>query len=252
MAIMLGGAAAGAAKKIRERLMAIAAHQFECAVEDVEYRDGDVFLKGAPDRCLGWDQLVEIAHRKFHQLPPGMEPGLQEKFVWQVPSGGMLPTPEGRIQMYPCHAFEAHLVYLEIDRDTGQPALKRYLCGHDCGVMINPDVVHGMTFGGIAHGIGAALYERFAYSDTGQLQSQTFMDYLMPSAAEVPALRIVDHCTPSPLTTFGQKGSGEAGYLGAPAAIASAVNDALAPLGASIAALPMTPHDIWILIKEKT
>ena len=259
MAIMLGGAAAGAAKKIRERLVAIAAHQFGCAVEDVEYREGDVFLKGAAakplsgasSKRLAWDQLVEIAHRKFHQLPLGMEPGLQEKFVWQVPSGGMLPTADGRIQMYPCHAFEAHLVYLEIDRDTGQPALKRYLCGHDCGVMINPEVVHGMTFGGIAHGIGAALYERFAYSDTGQLQSQTFMDYLMPSAVEVPALRIVDHCTPSPLTTFGQKGSGEAGYLGAPAAIASAVNDALAPLGAGIDALPMTAHDIWKLTREK-
>jgi 2-furoyl-CoA dehydrogenase large subunit len=251
MAIMLGGAAAGAARKIRERLVAIAAHQFECAEEDVDYREGDAFLKGAPGKRLAWDQLIEIAHRKFHRLPPGMEPGLQEKFVWQVPTGGALPTPDGRIQMYPCYSFETHLVYVEIDRDTGQPALKRYLCGHDCGVMINPDVVHGMTCGGIAHGIGAALYERFAYSDTGQLQSQTFMDYLMPSAVEVPALRIVDHCTPSPLTTFGQKGSGEAGYLGAPAAIASAVNDALAPLGASIDALPMTPHDIWTLTKGK-
>jgi len=251
MAIMLGGAAAGAARKVRARLIAIAAHQFECSVEDIEYRDGDASLKGAPSRRLSWDQLVEIAHRKFHLLPPGIEPGLQEKFVWQVPTGGMLPTPEGRIQMYPCTSFEAHLVYVEIDRDTGRPSLQRYVCGHDCGVMINPDVVHGMTYGGIAHGIGAALYERFAYSDTGQLQSQTFMDYLMPSAIEVPALRIVDHCTPSPLTTFGQKGSGEAGYLGAPAAIASAVNDALAPLGAAIDELPMTPHDIWKQIKKK-
>ena len=97
--------------------------------------------------------------------------------------------------------------------------------------MINPDIVHGMTYGGIAHGIGAALYERFAYDENGQLVSGTFMDYLMPSAHEVPDITIVDHCTPSPLTSFGQKGSGEAGYLGAPAAIASAVNDALAPLG---------------------
>jgi 2-furoyl-CoA dehydrogenase large subunit len=119
------------------------------------------------------------------------------------------------------------------------------VCGHDCGVMISPDVVHGMTYGGIAHGIGAALYEKFAYSDTGQLASQTFMDYLMPSAHEVPELTIVDHCTPSPLTTFGQKGSGEAGYLGGPAAIACAINDALSPLGARIDELPMTPYAIW-------
>jgi 2-furoyl-CoA dehydrogenase large subunit len=254
MAIMLGGAAAGAARRIRERLIDIAAHQFECHRDDVEYRDGNASLKGAPQKMLAWDQLVEIAHRKFHRLPPGMEPGLQASFVWQVPTGGMLPTADGRIQMYPCYSFEAHIVYVEIDPHTGVPALGRYVCGHDCGVMINPDIVHGMTYGGIAHGIGAALYERFAYSDAGQLQSQTFMDYLMPSALEVPPIDIVDHCTPSPLTTFGQKGSGEAGYLGAPAAIASAVNDALAPLGATIDALPMTPHEIWrrIIHKEET
>jgi 2-furoyl-CoA dehydrogenase large subunit len=111
--------------------------------------------------------------------------------------------------------------------------------------MINPDIVHGMTYGGIAHGIGAALYEKFAYSEGGQLESGTFMDYLIPSALEVPELMIVDHCTPSPLTTFGQKGSGEAGYLGAPAAIANAVNDALDPLGVSIDRLPMSHSAIW-------
>jgi 2-furoyl-CoA dehydrogenase large subunit len=147
--------------------------------------------------------------------------------------------------MYPCFSFEAHVVYVEIDPDTAQPTLRRYVCGHDCGVMINPDIVHGMTYGGIAHGIGAALYEKFAYTPDGQLAAGTFMDYLIPSAMEVPPIRIVDHCTPSPVTTFGQKGSGEAGYLGAPAAIANAVNDALEPLGTSVEALPMTHDVIW-------
>jgi 3-oxo-Delta1-steroid hydratase/dehydrogenase large subunit len=245
MAIMLGGAAAGAAKKIKETLVAIAAHNFECAPEDLEYRGGDVSLKGAPDRKMTWDQLVEIAHRKFHKMPPGTEPGLQAKFTWQVPTGGGLPTPEGRIQIYPCYSFEAHVVLVEIDPDTGKPRLSKYVCGHDCGVMINPDIVHGMTYGGIAHGIGAALYEKFSYTDDGQLAAGTFMDYLIPSAMEVPRLAIADHCTPSPLTTFGQKGSGEAGYLGAPAAIANAINDALAPLGAAIDALPMSHLAIW-------
>jgi 2-furoyl-CoA dehydrogenase large subunit len=245
MAIMLGGAAAGAAKQIRETLVAIAAHNFECSPEDLEYRGGDVSLKGAPEKKMSWDQLVEIAHRKFHRMPPGLEPGLQANFVWEVPTGGGLPTSEGRVQMYPCYAFEAHVVYLEIDPDTGKPKLGKYVCGHDCGVMINPDIVHGMTYGGIAHGIGAALYEKFAYTEDGQLASGTFMDYLLPSATEVPELAIVDHCTPSPLTTFGQKGSGEAGYLGAPAAIANAVNDALAPLDAHIDTLPMSHLAIW-------
>ena len=245
MAIMLGGAAAGAAKKIKAALMAIGAHNFGVGVDAVAYQDGSVVVTSDLTRSISWDQLVEIAHRKFHQLPAGLEPGLQAKFVWEVPTGGGLPTADGRIQMYPCYAFEAHVVLIEIDPATAQPKILRYVCGHDCGTMINPDIVHGMTYGGIAHGIGAALYEKFAFSDNGQLASQTFMDYLMPSAMEVPAIDIVDHCTPSPLTEFGQKGSGEAGYLGAPAAIASAINDALAPLGASIDELPMTPMAIW-------
>ncbi len=100
--------------------------------------------------------------------------------------------------------------------------------------MINPKIVRGMTMGGIAHGIGAALYEEFAYSDDGLLMAQNFMDYLLPSAHEVPPVEIVHHETPSPHTVFGQKGSGESGYLGAPAAIASAVNDAVRPLGITV------------------
>jgi 2-furoyl-CoA dehydrogenase large subunit len=111
--------------------------------------------------------------------------------------------------------------------------------------MITPDIVHGMTYGGIAHGIGAALYEKFSYTADGQLESGTFMDYLLPSAMEVPTITIVDHCTPSPLTTFGQKGSGEAGYLGAPAAIANAINDALAPLNKRVDTLPITHDALW-------
>jgi len=245
MAIMLGGAAAGAAKKLRTKLLRLAAHNLGLAEEDLVYESGHVSARSDPTRGMSWDALVEIAHRKYHKLPQGMEPGLQEKFVWEVPTGGKLPTADGRVQMYPCHSFESHVVLASIDPDTGKVAIHRYVCGHDCGVMISPDVVHGMTYGGIAHGLGAALMEKFAYSEDGQLLSGTFMDYLLPSAQEVPAITIVDHCTPSPLTEFGQKGSGEAGYLGSPAAIASAVNDALAPRGAFIDCLPMTPQAIW-------
>jgi 2-furoyl-CoA dehydrogenase large subunit len=250
MAIMLGGAAAGAAKKIRSKLLHIAAFNLGVAQEDLVYEGGHVAARNDEKKCLSWDALIEIAHRKFHLLPEGMEPGLQEKFVWEVPTGGMLPTEDGRVQMYPCHSFEAHVILASIDPGTCKVSIRRYVCGHDCGVMISPDVVHGMTYGGIAHGLGAALMEKFAFSEEGQLMSGTFMDYLLPSSAEVPAITIVDHCTPSPLTEFGQKGSGEAGYLGSPAAIASAVNDALAPLGASIDHLPMTPQAIWTALQK--
>jgi 2-furoyl-CoA dehydrogenase large subunit len=143
------------------------------------------------------------------------------------------------VQMYPCFAFEFHLLLLTIDPDLGKTEIRRYLLGHDCGTVINPKIVRGMTMGGIAHGIGAALFEEFAYNGDGQLLAQSFMDYLLPSAQEVPPVEIVEHVTPSPHTVFGQKGSGEAGYLGAPAAIASAVNDALHPLALAVNGLPI-------------
>ena len=252
MAIMLGGAAAGAARKIKATLLAIAAHNLGCAAEALEYQDGNVSVRGDGTRKMSWDELIAVAHRKYHLMPPGFEPGLQAQFVWEVPTGGVLPTPEGVAQIYPCYSFETHIIYAEIDAATAKPVLKRYVCGHDCGVMINPDIVHGMTYGGIAHGIGAALYEKFSYTDDGQLESGTFMDYLLPSAMEIPSVDIVDHCTPSPLTTFGQKGSGEAGYLGAPAAIANAINDALAPLNASIETLPMSQEALFRVIAARS
>jgi 2-furoyl-CoA dehydrogenase large subunit len=245
MAIMLGGAAAGAAQKLRNKLIRIAAHNYQVPPDEIVWEDGNAALRSDPSRCIRWDALVEIAHRRYHEMPEGMEPGLQEKFVWEVPTGGQMPTEDGRVQMYPCHSFESHVVLASVDPETGKVTLHRYAVGHDCGVMISPDVVHGMTYGGVAHGLGAALMERFAFSEDGQFLSGSFVDYLMPSSHEVPAITIADHCTPSPLTTFGQKGSGEAGYLGGPAAIAGAINDALAERGASIDALPMTPPAIW-------
>jgi 2-furoyl-CoA dehydrogenase large subunit len=250
MAIMLGGAAAGAAKKLRSKLLTIAAYSLAASPETLDYHEGNFISKQDPTKKISWAELVEIAHRKFHELPPLLEPGLQEKFVWEVPTGGTLPTADGRVQMYPCHSFEAHVLLASIDPETGIVKIHKYICGHDCGVMISPDVVHGMTYGGIAHGLGAALLEKFSFSDEGQLLSGTFMDYLLPSSHEVPAITIVDHCTPSPLTEFGQKGSGEAGYLGSPAAIASAVNDALAERNISINTLPMTPDVIWTALHE--
>jgi 2-furoyl-CoA dehydrogenase large subunit len=239
MAIMLGGAAFHAAHKLKMKLVGIAAHDLGIPLERATYQDGDVFDRADPTRRLSWQDLAAIAHRHFHRLPPDLEPGLSVSHVMQVPTGGALPTPDGRVQMYPCFSFEFHLVLIAIDPDLGTPEIKRYLVGHDCGTVINPKIVRGMTMGGIAHGIGAALYEEFAYDDQGQLITQTFMDYVLPSSHDVPPVEIVHHATPSPHTVFGQKGSGESGYLGAPAAIASAINDALRPLGISINQTPI-------------
>jgi len=239
MAIMLGGAAFHAAQKLKNKLLAVGAYDLGIPLERAVYADGEVFEKESPQNRRSWQQLVNIAHRNYHLLPKGFEPGLSESHILQVPTGGQLPTADGRVQMYPCFSFEFHVLLAAIDPDLGKLAIKKYLVGHDCGTVINPKIVRGMTMGGIAHGIGAALYEEFAYNDEGQLIAQTFMDYLLPSAHEVPPVEIIHHATPSPHTVFGQKGSGESGYLGAPAAIASAVNDALSPLGIFVNQLPI-------------
>jgi 2-furoyl-CoA dehydrogenase large subunit len=239
MAIMLGGAAFHAAQKLKAKLLAVGAHVIGIPAGQATYSAGDVFDPLMPEKRLVWLDLVQIAHRNYYRLPPGMEPGLATSHVMQVPTGGKLPTADGRVQMYPCFSFEFHLLLLTIDPDIGKPEIRRWFVGHDCGTVINPKIVRGMTMGGIAHGIGAALYEEFAYDGEGQLLTQSFMDYLLPSSHEVPPVEIVHHVTPSPHTVFGQKGSGESGYLGAPAAIASGVNDALQPLGISVNRLPI-------------
>jgi len=239
MAIMLGGAAFHVAQKLKARLIKIAAHDLGIPIEQTEWRNGDAFDRNAPNRKRSWSELVTIAHRFFHRLPPDTEPDLAFSHTQMVPMGGKLPTADGRVQMYPCFAFEFHLILVTIDPVLGKLEFRRYIIGHDCGTVINPKIVRGMTMGGIAHGIGAALYEEFTYNEDGLLVAQSFMDYLLPSSHEIPPVEVVHHETPSPHTVFGQKGSGESGYLGAPAAIASAINDALAPLGLSVNALPV-------------
>jgi 2-furoyl-CoA dehydrogenase large subunit len=250
MAIMLGGAAFHAAHKLKAKLTAIGAHDLGIPLERAVYEQGNVYDRDAPQNKRSWAELVQIAFRNYHRMPAGMEPGLAVEHVYQVPTGGTLPTADGRVQMYPCFSFEFHMLLLSIDPDLGTPEIVRYRLGHDCGTQINPKIVRGMTMGGIAHGIGAALFEEFAYNDEGQLIAQTFMDYLLPSSHEVPPVEIVDHETPSPYTVLGQKGSGESGYLGAPAAIANAINDALRPLGISTNTLPLKVSKLGDLIAE--
>ena len=237
MAVMLGGACFNAGNKLKAKLVKIAAKRWGKPESAVEYEEGRC-IDRETGQALEWMDLVTIAHRHFHELPEGMEPGLEVTAVYQVPTGNKLPEND-RVQMYPCHSFEFHLVLLVIDPITAKPEIKRYVIGHDCGVQINPLIVKGMTLGGIAHGLGATLLEEFVYDSEGQMMSQSLMDYLLPSSHEVPNVEIVHHCTPSPVSVFGQKGSGESGYLGSPAAISSAINDAVAPLGISFDKLPI-------------
>jgi 2-furoyl-CoA dehydrogenase large subunit len=248
MAIMLGGAAAGAARKLKDRVLRIAAHNLETALDGLEYSGGNVSDRADPSRTLSWEEICFIAHNQTHKMPDGMEPGLQGYDILKVPKGGRLPDGQNRVQLYPCFAFQAHITFVEIDPGTGKVSIRKYFIAHDCGTVINPDIVRGMVIGGVAQGIGAALYEKFSYTPDGQFVSGTFTDYLLPSVFEVPYVEDVEHCTPSPLTSHGQKGTGEGGYLGTPAAITSAVNDALKPRGKSLHELPMRMADIEELL----
>ena len=251
MAIVLGQAINGAAAELKAKLCRVGAHALEVDPEEVEYRGGDVMVRNDPARQMGWDDLVAIAHRKQHLMPAGLQPGLEVVYVAHTPRTGRLSQPDGTVQLYPCYSFEVHVVLAVIDAATGVVDLERYFTAHDCGTVINPDVVRGMVYGGIAHGIGVALYEQFAFSPEGQPLTQSFMDYLLPSAHEVPPIVDAETCTPSPYTSHGQKGVGEAGYMGAPAAVAGAVNDALTSFGAPpIHSLPIKPGDIWASLRQ--
>lgn len=250
MAIVLGGAVCGAARRLKKRMMEIAAYNLQVAEEQLDWDLSTIRVTDAPERCLTWKEIVDIAHLKYHKMPEGMDPGLQAHFVLEVPNGGVLPTPDGRVQMYPCYSFSAHIPVIEIDPVTGKIEFLNYYIADDCGTVINPDIVRGMVIGGVAHGIGVALYEHFTYDDNGQMTAQTFMDYLMPSSMEVPHIEVVKHCTPSPLTSLGQKGVGEGGYMSAPAAVVNAINDALSPFGKVMRHVPVRPQDVLEVVKS--
>ena len=252
MAIILGTATSNAAREIKAKMITIAAFDLGVEKDQIEYADGEFSVRGEPSRKLDWTEICHIAHKQFHRMPPGHELGLQSYAVQQVPGGGDLPDENNEVSLYPCFSFQAHVPLVEIDPSTGKVKVHDYFIAHDCGTAINPDIVRGMIIGGVAHGIGAALYEKFEYDADGQLLAGTFVDYLLPSAHEIPPVTDIEHCTPSPMTSLGQKGSGEGGYLGAPAAIASAVNDALAPLDIEINELPIRARDIEAAIYEKT
>jgi CO/xanthine dehydrogenase Mo-binding subunit len=195
-------------------------------------------VAGDPSRSLELKHLAAMAYPRREAgetLPDGMEPGIVEHSVF------FGPKMEHGEKLFPSYAFDFHLVMVEIDPGTYDIKFRRYVVVHDCGTIINPLVVEGFVFGGIGHGVGGALYEHFAYDENGMLVAASLMDYLLPTAAEVPHVELHTMETPSPVHPFGAKGTAEGSYMTAPAAIASAVEDALTPFGARILEVPITP-----------
>ncbi|GAB5378133.1 MAG: xanthine dehydrogenase family protein molybdopterin-binding subunit [Acuticoccus sp.] len=227
-AVMAGGAVATACAALGERIRTIAAHLLQAEPDAIVIADGTAQAGGA---SVSFHDVAHTWYRAPQNLPPDVDPrGLE------VTEGYRTVKDTGTFS-YACHA-----VTVEVDIETGDIALLDYVIVEDAGTMINPMIVDGQVLGGAAQGIGTALFEEMRYDASGQPLASTLADYHLPIASDMPPIRIIHMETPSPLSRFGQKGIGESGAIGPPAAIANAVNAALRPLGARVAALPMTPE----------
>jgi 2-furoyl-CoA dehydrogenase large subunit len=241
-------AVALAARKLKAKLLAYAAHLMDVSVEEVEFRDGGVHRRMGKGAAYSIKDLAGRAHWNTESLPEGMEPGLQATAVFGFTVAKAVDA-EDRVNSSNTYGFIAEVMAVEVDPDTAAIEILKYVTVHDAGTIINPMIVEGQIYGGALHGLGGALYEELAYDDDGQLLTGTFMDYLVPTATEAPEIEIAHVVSPSPLTTLGSKGLGESSSMTVPAVIANAVSDALKPLGVSITELPMTPSRLHALIQ---
>ncbi len=219
-----------AACKIRDKARKIAAHLLEAAEEDIEIDGGRYFVRGSPDRMRTFGDLALAAHLA-HDLPEGMEPGLEATSFFD-PDNFVFP-------------FGTHIAVVEVAADTGEVKLLRYVSIDDVGNVINPMIVDGQLHGGIAHGVGQALWEEVVYDENGQLLTGSLMEYALPRADQLPFFEMERTVTPSPVNPLGVKGVGEAGAIAAPPAVVNAVMDALAPFGVDHIDMPLTPAKVW-------
>ncbi len=231
-----GSALVRSAEKVRAKVMKIAAHQLEAAVEDVVYdrEQGKVYVKGAPSKAKTFGELAFAAYTA-HNLPEGVEPGLEEDAYYD-PANFTYPN-------------SIHIAQVEVDADTGAVAIQRYAAVDDVGKVINPMIVDGQIQGGIAQGVGQALWEHGAYTADGQLLAANLMEYAVPHAAGFPMIATARTETPSPHNPLGVKGVGEMGTIASTPTIVNAVMDALAPLGVKHIDMPLTPEKVWRAIQ---
>lgn len=235
------GAVLRAAEKVAAKLRTIAAHILACAPEDIELRDRKAV---AGDREISLRRLAGVAHWNPDALPVDVEPGLYETAYYAAPN---LAPPDNtdRVASSGAHGFIADLAVVEVDRDTGLVTVLDYVTVHDAGRLLNPLLAEGQLRGGFAHGAGAALFERHVYDEWGNLLTGSFMDYVTPTAPDLPRFRLHHRETPSPFTPLGAKGLGEGNTMSVPAAIANAVADAL---DADRVEIPLTPDRVWELL----
>ena len=227
------GAGSLAARDVRDKVLLVAAHLLEAAPGDLDIADGRVAVRGTPARSVAVADVARVAYLEAHRLPPGVEAGLEATRFFDPEQGTF--------------AAGALAVVVEVDRETGAVALRRVVCAEDAGRALNPVVVEGQIHGALAQGLAGALYEHLCYDVDGQLATATLMDYLVPSAADLPSYE-VHHCdVPSATNPYGVRGVGEGATLGPGAAVANAVADAL---GIAVDHLPVTPGRIHQWLQE--
>ena len=224
-----------AAEKLLDKARAIVAHQQEVSADDLEFADGSFTVKGSPDKTatlgsVAWGAWVA------HDLPDGMEPGLEATATYDPPN---FSWPGG-----------AHAAVVEVDTETGDARLVRYVAVDDVGTVVNPTIVDGQVHGGITQGISTALYEEGVYDEEGNLQTANLVTYLVPSAAELPSFELDRTESRSPTNPLGVKGVGETGTIAAAPAVIGAVLDALSHLGVKDIQMPATPERVWRAIQE--
>jgi carbon-monoxide dehydrogenase large subunit len=248
--VMLAGAVEGASAKIKAKALRAAAHLLEAAPDDLEWIEGGYQVKGVPEQRKSLAEIAVMLHLFKHSFPEDIESGLEDFKVFDHPYTTMPSADRKDLGVfYPFMGHACHIPVVEVDVETGEVKILSYAAVHDCGTLVNPRSLAGHIVGGTAQGIGTALYEEFVYDTDGQLLSSTYLDYLIPSAMEVPELKIGHAQTPSPYTPHGIKGGGEGGRMMAPAALNAAVNDALAPLGVRVTELPMTPDRLLTALR---
>ncbi|MED1644426.1 xanthine dehydrogenase family protein molybdopterin-binding subunit [Brevibacillus agri] len=238
-----------AAGKVRSKLLHIAAAQLGHSPDELIMEAGKVAVQGDPTKQVSLKRLVGSAHWNPQGLPAGTEPGIHETAFYAIPTAAP-PDENDQINGSATYGFVADAVTVEVDPETGDVKILDYITVHDAGKLLNPLIADGQIMGGLAHGLGGALYEELAYDKNGQFLTGSFMDYLCPTATEIPPVTIEHIETPSPLTPLGAKGLGEGNTMSAPAVIANAVEDALSPLAVTIDTLPLSPNRIWSWIQQ--
>jgi carbon-monoxide dehydrogenase large subunit len=237
-----------AGRNLREKLLGIAARRLNVIPDDLEIAEGKIRSKERRDKALEIPEAIKIAYGAIHLLPENMEPGLETTGYFVNPNIDYEPDAQGRMNTFSSYPYAAVVAVVDVDIETGFIKIVKYFTVHDCGNMINPQIVNTQHYGCVVQGIGAAMYEELVYDADGQLLNSTFMDYCLPTVEEVPEI-VLDHTvTPNPFTPLGAKGAGETGMLGPPPVLCNAVEDALAPLGVAIRETPLTPERILTLI----